>query len=280
MGSSHAPLVLGHDGTPNIPAGNSWYDSDLRAMLGSFADGQRGIGPVELVNPRVELCWIAGRRGKPSLNADINSATEAVREIADPDFEVLGTNMTSALVTFNAEGGITCTTAGADNDQAILAPHLDANQSAWTQITWGTDREVAWQLRFDTGASIAAMILWAGLKLTNTPVVATDNDQVFLRYQNAVNSGKFQAIFSVGGTDSTNDSGITVAASTHYEIVIAISAARIARIFINGTLVLTTTALAAAADLIPYLGVQASGAAAAKAFTVYGQKIGRAARAA
>lgn len=286
MGSSHAPLAGGHNVTRNIPAGNVWRNEDLRALLYSFADGSEGIGPRELVNPRIELCWIAGRRGKPSLNAVLatdetsNAAAHLAKNIADPHFEVLGTNMTTALSTYNAEGGITLTTAGADNDQAILLPHLDAGQSPWTQITWGTDREVAWQIRFDTGSSIAAMILWAGLKLTNTPTIATDNEQVFFRYQNAVNSGKFEAIYSIGGTDVTVDSGVTVAASTAYELVIAISAARIARMFINGALVATSTALAAAADLIPYLGVQASGAAAAKAVTVHGQSISRARRAA
>lgn len=224
---------------------------------------------------RLELLWIAGQRGKPGLNADINSTTEAVREIADPDFEVLGTNMASALSTFNAEGGITLTTAGADADQAILLPHLDANQTAWTKYTWGTDREVWWECLFDTGASIANAIIWAGLKLTNTQVVATDANQVFVRYEDDENSGKFQVIESIAGTDTTTSTDLAVAASTQYHIAIKINEDRKAEVYINGQLYRKTGVLTDAIDLIPYIGVMADGAAAAKAITVHGQYISR-----
>lgn len=237
-------------------------------------------GPVRpttfnALSRRYELRWVAGQRGKPGLNADIQNAAEATREIADPDFEVLGTNATSGSVTYNAEGGITLTTAGADNDQVILCPHLDANQTAWTQVTWGTDKEARWECHVKTGASIAAMILWLGLKLTNTPTVATDADQAFVRYQNGVNSGKFQACYSIGGTDTEADTGITVAVSTEYHVLVTIDADRVPRFWINGTLVATGTALTDATDFIPYIGVQASGAAAAKVVNVFGQAIGR-----
>ena len=55
------------------------------------------------------------------------------------NFEVLGTNMTTALATRNATvAAVTLTTAGADEDQAILCPHLDSGQAAWTGVKWGT----------------------------------------------------------------------------------------------------------------------------------------------
>lgn len=264
--------LLKDRGNNGAEAGQRYFATDVGEQFvynGSWWQPQRTLGR------RSSRLWIAGERGKPSLNADIQNAAEATRMIADPDFEVLGTNMTSALSTFNAEGGINLTTAGADNDQAILLPHLDANQSSWAQWTWGTDKKTYWQARIRSGASIAAAILWAGLKLTNTPTTATDNDQVFFRYQNGVNSGKWQAIYSIGNTDSANDSGVTVAAATEYVLEIAIDASRIARFFINNSLVLTSTALTDATDFIPYIGVQASGAAAAKSVTVYGQYISR-----
>ncbi len=266
----------GHNYNSNSPAGEGFYNSDLRAFMVSHADGSRANSPRKLVNERIELCWIAGQRGKPGLNADILSATEATRMIADPDFELLGTNAVSASSAFNPEGGITLTTAGASADQVILLPHLDANQSGWTQFTWGTDREVAWQTRIKTGAAVTAQIVWAGLKLTNTPVVATDNDQVFVRYEAGVNDGEFQVVYSIGDTDTTVDTGVVVALATTYEIVIAISSSRVARVFIDGVLVATSTALTDEVDLKPYIGVQAS-AAAAKSLTVYGQSISRAA---
>lgn len=242
-------------------------------------DGFAAGSPLQgsLCKPgRYRLTWIAGQRGKPSLNADIQNAAEATREIADPDFEVLGTNGTSALSTFYAEGGILFTTAGADNDQMILVPHLDANQTAWTGVTWGTDQELVWECFIQTTAAITAEIIWAGLKLTNTPTVATDNDQVFFRYQNGVTSGDWVAQDSIGNTDVGTDTSVLVAVNTKYHLQIIIDNARIARFYINGSLVRTTSAaLTDATDLIPYIGVQASGAAAAKSIRIHGQVIER-----
>lgn len=233
-----------------------------------------GAAPSALITSRYALRWTAGQRGKPGVNGDILSATEATREIADPDFELLGTNAVSGSSAFAAEGGIRLTTAGASADQVILAPHLDANQSAWTQVTWGTDKATEWECRIVTGASIADAIIWAGLKLTNTPVVATDNDQAFFRYEAGVNDGEWQAVSSIGGTDTAADTGVVVAVSTAYHLRIAIDAARIARFYVNGVLVATTTALTNAVDLIPYIGVQ-SAAVAAKVLDVQGQAISR-----
>ena len=245
------------------------FDSVPLALSGDYT-----LTGFNALSSRYELSWTAGERGKPGINADINSATEAVREIADPKFEVLGTNGTSALSTYYAEGGITFTTAGADNDQMILVPHLDANQSAWEQVTWGTDQEAIWECMIRTTATITSMTIWAGLKLTNTSVTATDNDQTFFRYAAATNSGKWQAIHSIGGTDTATDTGITVAASTTYRLRVAIDSSRIAKFYINGTLVSTSTALTDATDLKPYIGVQAN-TAAARAVNIIGQAISR-----
>lgn len=268
------PLNGGRDDRPsNSPEGITYYDSDLRALLVSRSETL--IHPASVIPSRFELLWRAGQRGKPGVNGDILSATEATRMIADPDFELLGTNAVSGSSAFAAEGGITLTTAGADGDQVILVPHLDANQSAWTQVTWGTDRQVVWQTRIKTGANITNAVIWAGLKETNTSVTATDDDQVFFRYEDDVNSGNWQAVSSIGGTDDAADAGVAVAVSTDYELIIAIGSDRTARMFINGALVETTGALTDATDLIPYIGVEADGAAAAKALTIRGQYISR-----
>jgi len=224
---------------------------------------------------RLELFWLAGQRGKPSLNADIQNAAEATRMIVDPDFEVLGTNMTSALSTFNAEGGITLTTAGADADQAILVPHLDANQSAWTQWTWGTDQQVRWSCGFATEGSIANCIIWAGLKLSNVPVTATNAHQAFFRYEDDNNNGDWEAINSIAGLDDAHDTNIAAAINTDYVFNIDIDRSRVARFYLNGTLVETSAPLTTGIDLIPYIGVMADGAAAAKAITLHWQRISR-----
>ena len=96
---------------------------------------------------------------RPALNAVVsapltdadataaaNDAIIVARAIANRNFEVLGTNMTTALCTFNAtSAGIVLTTATADEDQAILAPHLDTDQSAWQVTKWGTENQVDWE---------------------------------------------------------------------------------------------------------------------------------------
>lgn len=259
----------------NGPSGSLFFDKGLRGLLGS-REGTLDALP-RLVPSRIQLTHIAGQRGKPGLNADILNATEATRMVTDPDFEILGTNASSDDVTFNAEGGLKFETDGADGDGVILLPHLDANQTAWTSFTWGTDQQVAWQCRIRTGAAIDNAIIWAGLKLTNTPTTATDADQVFFRYEDDNNDGEWEAVSSIGGTDTETDTGIAVAASTDYELIIAIDSSRIARMYINGTLVATTAALTDEIDLIPYVGVEADGAAEAKSIIYYGQHISRAA---
>ena len=118
------------------------------------------------------------------------------------------------------------------------------------------------------------MTIWAGLKLTNVSVTATDDDQAFFRYAAATNSGRWQAISSAAGVDDAHDTGVAVAASTAYRLRIAIDADRVARFYINNSLVETSGVLVTAKDLIPYIGVQAN-AAAAKKITVYGQNISR-----
>ena len=221
------------------------------------------------------ITWVAGQRGKPGINADIQNAAEATRMVTDPDFEILGTNGSSDDVTFNPEGGIIFTTDGTDGDEVIMLPHLNANQSAWTQTTWGTDQSTRWECRIKTGAAITNCIIWAGLKLTNTDVAATDDDQAFFRYEDGVNSGKFQATSSIGGSDIETDSAVTVAINTDYHLVIDIQNDRSALYYINDVLVYTSTPLTDATDLIPYIGVASDGASEAKTLIVRSQAIRR-----
>ena len=265
---------------PTYPDGS--YSSDVYISQGgdrlNFQRDGRMIGGNAL-STRFELRWVAGQRGKPGINADMASGTEAVREVADPDFEVLGTNGTSALSTFNAEGGIKFTTAGASADQMILVPHLDTNQTAWTNVTWGTDQETIWECHLKTGSAITSTTIWAGLKLTNTSVTATDNDQVFFRYGAATNSGKWQAVSSIGGVDVETDTGITVVLSTEYRFRVSIDSARQAKMYISVGQnrfqhIRTSAALTDATDLIPYIGVQAD-TGAAKHVIIFGAAISR-----
>tara|TARA_R110002020_G_scaffold2250_1_gene10531 strand:- start:4012 stop:4869 length:858 start_codon:yes stop_codon:yes gene_type:complete len=229
---------------------------------------------------------------KPALNAAIAVAYNL-------DFEVLGTNMTTALVTFDSDrAGLTITTAGADQDQSIILPHLDTNQTAWTKVNWGTENQVEWECAISTNA-IDNQKLWAGLKLTNDQLIATDANQAFFKFQtDATNSEAFtdytllHFVHSIGGTDYISALPITVAANTLYRLKITIDSNRKASIFVNGiqynvtttsgstggtAVTKGTTPTAALTDdinLIPYIGIEA-GDGAAEALDVHHQAISR-----
>jgi hypothetical protein len=59
---------------------------------------------------------------RPGLNANIDQvSTVEVQRALNRNWEALGTNMTTALCTFaSTSAGVLATTAGADQDQAIL----------------------------------------------------------------------------------------------------------------------------------------------------------------
>ena len=236
---------------------------------------------------------------RPAINADIDQAyTVEVARAANRNFEALGTNMTTALATFpTTSAGVLLTTAGADQDQAIVAPHLDTNQSAWTGVKWGTENSVEWEASIMLPA-IDNQKTWAGLKLTNDQLVATDADQVYFKFQtDATNSESFtdftklHFIHSIANTDFISQLPITVEANTPYHLKINIDSDRKATIFVNGIQynvtttsgstggtavtavqpgkqVVKTGALTNDVDFIPYAGIEA-GAAAAEALNVH-----------
>ena len=187
---------------------------------------------------------------RPGINANLDAAsTVEVQRTLNYDFEALGTNMTSALVTFPADAaGILATTAGSDQDQAIICPHLDNDGTAdtgaitgWSGVQWGTENQVHWETSIRMPA-IDNQWVWAGLKLTNVPELATDADQAFFEFgTDADNSGqaftdftKLHFVYSVNGTDYISQLPITVAANTNYHLKIKVDSDRKATIFVNG----------------------------------------------
>ena len=236
---------------------------------------------------------------RPGLNANIDQvSTVEVQRALNRNWEALGTNMTTALCTFATTGaGVLATTAGADQDQGILTPHLDTAATAWAGTLWGTENSV----HFETSLQIPALDnqkVWAGLKLTNDQLVATDANQMFFKYQtDATNSeafddfAKWHFVHSIGGTDHISVLPITVAVDTPYHFKIEVGSDRKATIFVNGIQYNVTTtsgstggtavtavqagkqavktaALTDDVDLIPYVGIEA-GAAAAEAVNVH-----------
>ena len=231
---------------------------------------------------------------RPGINANIDQvSTVEVQRALNRNWEALGTNATTALVTFaSTSAGVLATTAGADQDQTILTPHLDTAATAWAGTKWGTENET----HFETSIMLPAIDnqkVWAGLKLTNDQLVATDDDQIYFKFQtDATNSEAFtdftklHFVHSIGGTDFISQLPITVAADTPLHLKITIDSDRKASIFVNGvqynvtttsgstggTAVTTGTtpsgALTDDIDLIPYVGIEA-GAAAAEAVNVH-----------
>ena len=238
---------------------------------------------------------------RPGINANLDqAATVEVQRTLNYDFEALGTNMTSALVTFPADAaGILATTAGSDQDQAIICPHLDNDGTAdtgaitgWSGVQWGTENQVHWETSIRMPA-IDNQWVWAGLKLTNVPELATDADQAFFEFgTDADNSGqaftdftKLHFVYSVNGTDYISQLPITVAANTNYHLKIKVDSDRKATIFVNGIQynvsntagstggtavtavepgkqVTLSNALKNDVDFIPYNGIEANAGAA------------------
>ena len=233
---------------------------------------------------------------RPGLNANIDQvSTVEVQRALNRNWEALGTNMTTALATFaTTSAGILATTAGADQDQAILTPHLDTAATAWAGCLWGTENEVHWETSIMLPA-IDNQNVWAGLKLTNAPEVATDANQAYFNFlTDADNSGqsftdftKLHFVYSVANTDYISQLPITVAANTPYHLKMEIDSVRKIAIFVNGiqynvtstsgstggTAVTTgttkSTALTDDIDLIPYNGIEANAGAAEALNTHY-----------
>jgi hypothetical protein len=231
----------------------------------------------------------------PGINGDLASTTESTNTPVSRQFEILGTNHTSALATFSSTvAGMTITTAGADQDRMIVAPHLDTKQGAWSGVKWGTENQVHWECSIRTSSAIDNQWIWAGLKKTNVVELATDTEQAFFTFgTDADNSGqafddftKLHFVHSIGGTDYISVLPITVAASTNYHLKVVFDSDRKVTIYVNGiqynvtstsgstggtavtavqpgTVATKSAAITDDVDLIPYIGIEANDGAAA-----------------
>ena len=223
---------------------NGFKTISKTASTGVVHDRTQGFG---LMDARRKYLYEPFQQ-RPGLNAiniidpDANDATAlAVTQAANKNFETLGTNYTTALTTFSAtQAGITMTTDTADQDQAILLPHLDTNQTAWSGTKWGTENQVEWECSISLPA-LDNQKVWAGLKLTNDQLPQTDADQAYFYYASDADNGQALSTFSpwyfiqsVNGTDYLTNLGITVAADTPYHFKIAIDGDRKTSIFVNG----------------------------------------------
>lgn len=229
----------------------------LKAALGGVVETPDRFALIERFEQRPLLATAID----PSTAADPSQAEIDAIFSANRNFEVAGTNMTSALATFDvARGGVRLTTAGAENDQAILQPRTNpAGVSRWAAGFSSSLQPV--MSRWFSLTSIDLVSCKAGLALTNAHDLTTDDDQVALwldtsETESVVDDPNFRIAYSIDGTDAEIDTGIAAAAGTIYQLDILLDAARRAHVYLNGALVGVTPALAATHTLLPFLSIQ------------------------
>ena len=158
------------------------------------------------------------------------------------DFELQGTNHATGTVAFNStRAGINIQTSANGNDQMIIAPHQDTNQTAWKGVTWRTDNELVWECAIRTGALIDNMVIWAGLKESNVPGFLTgDSDQAYFLYATDDTKGTLTTnanlhfVYSVNNSDYVTDLDIALAVETIYKLKIIIDKDRKVSVYVNG----------------------------------------------
>jgi len=268
---SFRSLDLDGEITMNNGAFTMRWEENRKAVVVNGPNGAGSGYPVEIrglnmCKDRYELVERFNRA--PKVNADMASGTEATREVANTDFELLGTNAVSADTALWVEGGATIGTHGAQNDSSIVLPHLDTQQSAWAVTTWGTDQQSRFECCFQTPAAVTSCVIWAGFKKTNTPTVTTDTDQAFIILDTAASTSPtyWHTVSSATNVDTETacTSIAAVAAATNYHFVIDIDSSLIPRFYINEVLVTTGAALTTAIDLIPYFGFKDLSAGSAR----------------
>ena len=111
----------------------------------------------------------------------------------------------------------------------------------------------------------------------NTPTLTADipawTDGVSVFYSSGVNSGKFLIETVVGGVRATTDTGITVVASTVYDVTLRYLTSSQLGVEINGVeLPLVSSGLPASSTSMVFIGWGVGGtkAASARAVTGYG----------
>jgi len=237
---------------------NGFKTISKTASTGVVHDRTQGFGLMDARRKYLSESFLQ----RPGLNAinvidpDANDATAlAVTQAANKNFETLGTNYTTALTTFSAtQAGIVMTTATADQDQGIILPHLDTNQTAWSGTKWGTENQVEWECSISLPA-LDNQKVWAGLKLTNDQLPSTDANQAYFYYASDATNGQlidnyapWYFIHSNNGTDYLTNTGISVAADTNYHFKISIDSDRKPSIFVNGVQYSVSTSAITAFD--------------------------------
>lgn len=244
-----------------MPAENPVRELMRRELLARAAYGS--------IQERIELYEPFYNR--PILAADLDPSTinqAAVRLLtgANRHWVISGTNAANAGSALDVDGGVSLTTAGANNDQIILAPAGAINsieQSPWGRTEWEPEHESRFECLLEL-PSIAAAKVHAGFGLSAVLDQTTDADQCKFVFNTggAVSVANWTAVTSIAGTDDEDDTDEAAAASTSVRLGIRIDSDRVPTFWIDGVEVHEGSALAEGANLIPFIGIQALTAAA------------------
>lgn len=201
-------------------AGSAPYT--IAAITQAANAGSADIAPTANAIAKLAAAATTSANSISKITATVNLLTSGLgNQLASKMWMLSGTNAVSSNVAISAGGGLTLTTTAAASDQMIVGPRTGTVNAAGV----ASGRYPSFECYVETGASITSTTIAAGLKLTATPVVATDDDQAFFRYEAGVASGYWQLVTSNAGTDTTTSTSATfpksfvmpaVAASTFY----------------------------------------------------------------
>ena len=142
----------------------------------------------------------------------------------------------------NGYSGIKLTTSTTASDQALIYPNSTGHNALSSGVLRPDGRiEFEASVIFPSIATVFSFV--AGLKLTSTPLITTDDNQamfIFGQDEPLVASGDLSSntnllfVYSVGGSDYVTDTGLAVVADREYHLKITINKQKKITIFING----------------------------------------------
>lgn len=227
--------------------------------------------------------------GKPSLAADIDPADFSTQTLirafsaASKSWLLSGTNAASALAVLDTRGGVTLTTAGANNDQMIISPLVinSVQMSPFGKVSWSSEYLPIFRATIRLSASsIAAQRIVIGLKLTasaedhDTGAAITDDDYMLFVFDttHASSATLWHYAQGVSGTDynnacETKTRNATAHASDTLTLEISVDQDRVPHFFIDNEEVGVGVEMNTVLVLKPVAGIQAL-TGAAKDFTI------------
>jgi hypothetical protein len=208
----------------------------------------------------------------------------------NPIYTLTGTGTPNVSYdTSNGYGGMLLTTSATNLHQAIVHPNSSSGHNALNSGVFKTGSRLEFQTSviFPVVPGTLDYSFLAGLKLTDTPLVATDDNQAMFIFGNSTalvgastlaSTTNFLFAYSIGGTDYITDLGLPVVANREYHLKFSMDKNRKIKVFINGiqfgltstsgsmgTTATNTydesTALTTNISLYPVVGIQTTGAA-------------------